>query len=496
MPVDTPHPQYDDALKKWERCRDAFEGTDAIKGNAATYLPPLSPQMKSNDYKHLVDRALWFGATERTVKGLAGAVMRKPVQVEVPTLMEDELNDVTLTGVPLQSFCYSVIEDMLAVGRTGVLIDMPVNGTRPYLVQYNAEDIVNWRTQRFDGEQILTLLVLRETALQEDQDEFGHEAVERYRVLRLGPPEEYEDWFYATDVVSNSFFKYTQQVYIKVKRDGQEEWEPQFPVLPLKQGEPLDRIPFTLFNATSLDLPIEKPPLLDLVDHNLSHFKNSADHERSLYFCGAPAWFFKGIPAGTEIVLGSSRAIISEHPDADGKIIEANANAVGALREALQQKERKLSVLGAALLDEPKKAAEAAETLRIRQASGQATLRAMAQTGSDGMERVFKLWAEWEALDPDAVSLRYNNDFVDATLTPEQIRVYLEMLIKGAISRQTFYSLLEGGELTRPGVTYEEELAAIEKDRGEMIQDRQNGQNGNISPQDQQQIQNRVLSLL
>ena len=30
MPVDTPSPEYEAALPRWQRCRDCFEGSDAV----------------------------------------------------------------------------------------------------------------------------------------------------------------------------------------------------------------------------------------------------------------------------------------------------------------------------------------------------------------------------------------------------------------------------------------------------------------------------------
>ena len=54
---------------------------------------------------------------------------------------------------------------------------------------YTAEQIVNWRTERVNGRETLTLLVLRENAPSKEPsgevDEFEHATVEQLRVLKL-----------------------------------------------------------------------------------------------------------------------------------------------------------------------------------------------------------------------------------------------------------------------------------------------------------------------
>ena len=60
-------------------------------------------------------------------------------------------------GTSLFTFCKSVVGEVLAVGRCGTLIDWagstggPIDKhgeSRTYVVRYQAEDILNWQTQR------------------------------------------------------------------------------------------------------------------------------------------------------------------------------------------------------------------------------------------------------------------------------------------------------------------------------------------------------------
>ena len=102
MAVDNTHSQYNAKATMWERCRDCCEGSDAVKAKGQKYLPQLTDQTP-NEYEAYKARANFYGATGRTVNGLAGMVFRKEPKVELPGPVEDCAGDITLTGVPLES---------------------------------------------------------------------------------------------------------------------------------------------------------------------------------------------------------------------------------------------------------------------------------------------------------------------------------------------------------------------------------------------------------
>ena len=52
----------------------------------------------------------------------------------------------------------------MAVGRAGTLVDWEDEvENRAYVSLYAAEQIINWRTERVNGRNVPTLIVLRET---------------------------------------------------------------------------------------------------------------------------------------------------------------------------------------------------------------------------------------------------------------------------------------------------------------------------------------------
>ena len=70
MPVNTPSAEYNASLKQWTTCRDAYDGSDAIKKKGVEYLPALDSQNtqqattgSSAKYDAYKTRALFYNAT-------------------------------------------------------------------------------------------------------------------------------------------------------------------------------------------------------------------------------------------------------------------------------------------------------------------------------------------------------------------------------------------------------------------------------------------------
>ena len=75
--------------------------------------------MSDDAYKAYIQRALFYGASGRTVEALTGAVFRREPTVELPKTFEDELTDVTLSGVSFQAIAQDIFSRVLGVARAG-----------------------------------------------------------------------------------------------------------------------------------------------------------------------------------------------------------------------------------------------------------------------------------------------------------------------------------------------------------------------------------------
>lgn len=456
MPVNTPHRSYTDTLERWTRCRDCYDGGDAVKAKKTVYLPELASHRKNpGKYGEYILRALFYGAMNRTVDGLAGAIMQREPTVKFVPVAEEDPKDITLAGEPLEVFAATVAREVLMTGRYGVLVDMMPEGEeappRPYWSGWQTESIINWQTSRVYGDEVLTMVVLAETVEEPNlKDKFVPERVEQFRVLEL---------------INGA---YVQTIW----RKPDKEWQAVAEIIPTRRGDPLPYIPFTFVGPTSVTPKIKKPPLLDLADVNLSHYRTMADLKHGLHYTGLPQPYVAGLidNGSGPLEIGSGVAwVLRENGKAD--ILQADGDLLGALEKDEERLRKMMAVLGARLLEDVASVQETLGAVAMRHSGEHATLRSVTQI----IEQALTFAARWHGWwvgteeEPEEVdaSIELNKDFWAMKMPPQELQALVMALQADAISYETFYAALVKGEYARPGVTADEEKAAIDKETRE-----------------------------
>ena len=443
MPVSTPHPFYTDMLHQWHRCRDVLSGADAIKSMTTDYLPQPTG-MDWDEYEAYLLRASWFGGAARTHQGLVGLVFRRPPTITMPEPsripLEAVTQDVTGTGVDIFSFCRQAFGELLTTGRYAILVDLPVEGqtTRPQWIGYKAEQIINWGWSKApDGTQRLDFIVLEETKMvAEPDDPYMFQQQVRWRECRLDEQGLYE-------VV----------VWREAQNEGFEIEEGPFQ--PTRIGQRLDFIPCVIFSTESLALALVKPPLLDICDLNLSHYRTSADYEHDLHLTSMTTPVILGHDLGGEaLFLGGLRAWCLPTQGADVKMLEPSGQGLQAKRDKLEAAKGEMAMLGSRLLEPQKRAAEAAETLTLRQSGEQSVLQSYAQAAAAGLTRAWQWLVWWAGETDDLDSIDYgislNLDYDVAKMTPQELDALVRAWQGGALTDASFHHLLKMGERLVP----------------------------------------------
>lgn len=473
--VDSCHPEYKDAQAKWQKCRVATAGEEAVHAAGPAYLPKLSGQT-GDEYDAYKARALFYNATGRTVDGMSGLVFRRPPIFEIPAAIEYLQEDADTGGTPLLSFSEKVVDELLQVGRVGILADYPrldgvvtradqlaANG-RPYLKIYSAESILNWRVGRVNNRSMLTLVVLAE--VHEEAQGFGTKTTPQCRVLRLQEG--------ASDAVTKvAAWHYSVEIWRKQKDEatGREDWVQVESMTPTMAGKTLDYIPFVVCGPMGQDPSVAKPPILDLANVNLSHYRSSADYEHGLHFTGLPTPVVTGHsfdvdgggPSANTFALGSSAIQAFPNPNAEVKFLEFTGQGLKQLAARLQEKESMMAALGARMLAAEKRQAEAAESLAIHRSGENSVLASLALAASGAISKAATWCAQWEGASEGA-RVELNTDYLPSGLSPDELAELVNSWQAGAISHLTLLDNLQRGELTRQGVTPEEEMAQIKKE--------------------------------
>lgn len=463
MPVESCHLQHQKACGRWRRCRDASAGQDAVHAGRTLYLPQLTDQTPG-EYRAYVDRALYYNATGRTVDGLTGMVFRKPPAFDLPEAVAGLVNDSDASGKPLMTLCDQSMSELLKMGRFGLFVDFTstenartmaefrASGARPLIQLYTAESIINWRVEKIDKRWELTLVVLEEV-VEKAQDEYTADCVKQWRVLKL------VDGIYQLEVH-------------RELEGGRTELVAEETTIPQMNGQPMKFIPFLICGPEGISPEVAKPPLLDLVDVNLSHYRSTADYEHGLHFTGLPTPIVTGheFETGQSLKLGSSSAQAFANENAKAFFLEFEGVGLEQLSKRLQEKEQMMVALGARMLASERRAVEAAETAAIHRSGEQSTLASLANAVSMAVTKALNWCCQWVGAQQTAKAT-LNTDYLPSGLTSQELAALVKAWQDGAISYPTLYDNLLRGEIARTGVTVEEEQLEIGNTAGTFNED-------------------------
>lgn len=442
----TTHAEYDHWLPTWKRCRDFVAGERAVKDAGGLYLPPVSEVMTPARYAHYLSHADFEPAASRTVEACTGLLFRQPLGVVAPPALAAHLTDVTLQGETLLAFAQLAAIETLTVGGFVALLDV---GQRPYWTGYRREQVVNYRTAVAGGDTALTMLVLCESYAEPDpSNRFKARPRKRYRVLELvGGTYSVTVWEQNPDT-----------------RNGGAEWVARDPIVPTRRGTPLDFIPVVFFSPLGglSDPTPGKPPVLDLVNVNLAHYRKSADYGQALHWAGMPQPYVTGHSATEPLMIGGGKIWTFDGPETKVGLLESRADSVGALRIALQDLRLLMQALGARLIAEPE-GAETATAAKIRNAAETAALRNVAIAVSEGCTALARWHHWWNGFETpeDEIAVTVSTDLAASRLTSDEVRALLEAVEKEVISWESAYSILQRGEWALPGISAEIERARI-----------------------------------
>lgn len=441
MPIDSKHPRYLAMIDAWRKCRDCYEGEEAIKREGALYLPKTHDNQSGSSYLAYKARAAFWDFTDRAVKGLAGAALRKAPNIAMPE---------GLAGLIAKDNLRWAIGELLITGRFGLLVDMAAEGGEPYLATYRAEQIINWRV---DGNGEPLWVVLMEQAWEpKESDPFELEMITRYRLLHL------EDGTYVQTV-------YTEQ---KDER-GNKELVAGETIRPLSNGTPLKRIPFFVCGPEGMAWEVAKPIILGLANANLRHYRLDADHAHNLHMSALATPWLNGFnkheidelrKRGVSFELGSGKAWALP-TGAQAGMLETSGSGLAAQQEEKDAAEKRMAVLGARIIEGQRVGVEAAETARIRQAGEASLLASLVSSVSKAFSEAARFAAVWTKRDPGEVVLELNQDFVSTRLSPSEAEWALKALMNNRISYETFWYILQTGELVPESVDAEMELERI-----------------------------------
>lgn len=461
------HPEYDGHLDAVETCRDCVDGARAIKAKTTRYFPALLGETPRSvearillstqqprgpldgQYEKRLMLAAVYTATDKTLDALLGALFRSASTPTLPEPVVRHLANIDLAGTAYDAFKQQAGQEVLEAGRYGVLVDWSQEQRRPFWRPYETEQIDNWRYGIRNGRKVLEQIKLREAVTERSSSGFGGEVVERFRVLALND---------AGQVEATTYTKRTGSDGAGGTSSG---YEVDGPAVLHRQGVALTEIPFVCFGRLDLDLCPQKPPLVNIAELQLDHFRLDGDVKWAIHVgCmgglfvigdGDPdrpkQYFFGG--AANRLAEGASVIFATLPPD-----------MVDRARAEKATNEQRMALMGARMLLAPKREAETAEAALIQRDGESASLTMLSRALSTALTQCWRFHAIWMGLSSEGVGDDLPRDFFPHRLTPDEIRVQLEAHNAGHLSTETLLENLYAGQIAREPEVERERLAA------------------------------------
>jgi hypothetical protein len=390
-------------------------------------------------------RGRFFNATSRTYESLGGLIWAKEPEKEIPKALE-VLESGDSKGCSLREVAQCATDEVIAIGRYGVLVDMPKPPTSengeprrltkadnesgefaPRLIPYLAEQIVF----AVEGEEIH----LTECKKERNGDKWEDKKYIRKLIMIKGIYHN-QLWNDKKEMVSD--------------------------VTPYADGEKLAFIPFQFFGSDQNTAEFSKVPLYDLANMNLGHYALDCDNRDNLHFHGqgmvnvytamTPDEFYSMNPNGLNVGAKG----MNQLKEGD-KVEISQIDATGAIPAEMERDQQRMIYLGAQLVQDnnPNQTLGAKE---IDSNASMSTLKRISRNVSKGMEQCIK-WAGMFLGINEEVTYKLNTEFVTDTMDPQTLAQHFQAVQGGLMPKVTYYDSARKAGLTELDNEEIEELA-------------------------------------
>jgi hypothetical protein len=213
---------------------------------------------------------------------------------------------------------------------------------------------------------------------------------------------------------------------------------------PSVRGVPLAFIPFVFFGSQSNAPDCEKPPLLDIVDLNLKHYRTYAELEHGRFYTALPTYYAPGNADNDAAEYHIGPGNVWEVPSGETPgIIEFKGEGLKTLERALNEKEQQIAAIGGRLMPGMSKSvSESDNQSSLREANEQSLLLNVMMALEEGMTLLVRYWLMFRDLPlRETEKLRYECDatFLTMSVDARTLRALQQLHESGLLPIDALY---------------------------------------------------------
>lgn len=450
MAIDFRHPDYEKYLPIWQKISDISKSE-----NVTDYLITLNPHDVSEENRQRNEqyrkRAIFHPVTQHTVAGMLSMLFTKWPELEVPPQLEYLKTNADGSGNSIYQQSQQGALDLIRLSRGGLSVSFPkteggvsmadISSGRIFatIERYDPRQIINWRKTNVGSKSILSLVVLRDKAEEIGEDGYSIKLVDTIREMYL----------------KNGI--YGERLWRKNKDD---EWYIFDEYIPVDStNAPWDEIPFSFIGSEDNDPSVDNPVMRGMTELNIGLYRNSADYEDSVWFCGQAQPWMSGITQDHIDMLHRNNMYVGSRnmlgvPTGE-QFAFASAPPNPLVRQAMLDKIDQMVMLGARLLMPGGRERREVE-VQGEQEIQHSTLSLISSNLSEAYTKAIGWCGRYMNADTTKAYYKTTMDFKTHSMRADELRVIIEGFVQGAIPAADYHNYLKLRDLTDKEKTLEE----------------------------------------
>ncbi len=459
------NPLYTKALPVWEKMRDTVQSEEWMKQRAwadtngwikqcsldsvsvctssfSQYLFPTEGMMTSSvgkvRYSNYIRRAKWYPFPLDTHDQALGMINNQLADIELSNNLEYLRVDATSSQESLDTVLGVVNSQQIITSRLGIVGEATNDRSRPFNLEfYYAESACDWRVDIAEnGEEIVTWVKLKTDECLDNKP--------IYLILRFDDEGNYVQYMTTSEDAEPNIWGVADDGFIAESY-----------AMPIARGNASKVIPFVCVNLSRLGLNnIQKPWLESISDAAIKLFQASAEYEDGLHWGGQSTFTGTGVESKemSNVRLGNGGKASSTSKDAKFAYVTAGTDGITPSKDNVTDLKNDCMALGVDLINQ---GVESGVALDTRMSVKTASLKTLAKTGAEGLQRILRILAVWIGDNPADVKVVANTEFADVKYTAEELQKLGALVKMGEMRQEDLFNIQK-----KQGITMSEDYDA------------------------------------
>ena len=478
------HPQYDAAVYVWRQVRDFVSGPAQVKRQNTLYLPMpaamtnIKPapdqateqqvrpakeiggfvpstsrdtQSRINEevpwyypvnlaYESYLRRARVPDITAFALRGLLGIATRKKPTIELPKNLAHLENNATPDGFSLIEMFAFIVGQLLQTGRIGLGLNVTEDNKFIFNL-YSADSGINWKERTEAGVRKIEFAVLQEDMDDPDNtNPFERKTKAKYLVLTTD-----KDGMFKADI-------YHQD------QAGEDPIDTKEPKIHNKRTK---EIPFVFVGSIDNTPDVDESPLQGVADIAQHAYMMNADLRNAEFMTCNPMLTMIGVEQDeAPVAMGSNTVLFTNNDQAKIDYTKTDTSGLDHCLKHTNDLLAEAAAFGATLLGGRKASAESAETTRIHQSIGGATLQSAVLSAGSAIRHLLELAQRWGGGTGEVI-FEPSTEFANVQLSSTEMTALMSTFLQGGMSLETLIENWRRAGLLQEGDTVEDELDRI-----------------------------------